>query len=120
MPNVHLPEQFELISFFGAEPVLRVPGVPWDYNGLTFEAGNESERIRCHIEMDVGAVSLQWWTDERQQGGIELKWVGDIRLEEKHSRYVLIFDWIAGNPDLSIELQVNPVSVRVVACPSKP
>jgi len=115
------PEDFELTSFFGVEPVLRVPGAPWDFNGLTFKAVRGVEQVHCHIEMDVGAVSIRWRSGDIERVAVEVKWVDSICLVRSITGEVLLVNGVAQNPDVSVELQLDPtVFVRVQARPKYP
>jgi len=115
------PEDFELTSFFGVEPDLRVPDAPWDFNGLTFKATRGVEQVSCHIEMDVGAVSIRWQSGDDERLALELKWVDSICLVRSTSGDALLMNGVAQNPDVRVELQLDPmVFVRVHVRPKHP
>lgn len=54
------PENAELIAFFGAEPELFAPEVPWEYNTLTFAATRDHDKISCVIVPELIVVELTW------------------------------------------------------------
>ena len=113
-----LPPDFELVGFFEVEPTLRVPGAPWAYNGLTFETLRGTHRIRCHLEMDVGSVSIEWLEGNVSRADITLKWVRSVRVVRSGGVEALIASDVSGNPDLAVELRLRPaVSLKVFAQP---
>jgi hypothetical protein len=116
-----LPPDFELVGFFEAEPVLRIPGAPWAYNGLTFDSLRGAHRIRCRLEMDVGSVSVLWLEGEVSRADVALKWVRSVDIVRSGGEEVLIASGISGNPDVSMELRLRPeISLKLVAQPKYP
>ncbi|ARN20636.1 hypothetical protein A4W93_12440 [Piscinibacter gummiphilus] len=71
--------------------------------------------------MDVGAVSIRWHSGDIERVAVELKWVDSISLFRSITGEVLLINGVAQNPDVSIELQLDPtVFVRVHARPKHP
>jgi hypothetical protein len=118
---MNIPADFELVSFFEAEPTLRVPNTPWEYNGLTFDAVRGNHRVQCHIEMDVGEVTIRWNEGTTQRAHISLKWVRLLSIDRIDGTEVMTATQVSGNPDLTVELRLRPeVSVTLVAKPKFP
>ena len=115
---MNLPPDFELVGFFEVEPTLRIPGAPWEYNGLTFESLRGVHLVRCRLEMDVGSVSVQWLEGDVSRADIALRWVHSVSLVRSGGVEVLVASGISGNPDVAMELRLRPeVSLKLVAQP---
>jgi hypothetical protein len=118
---MNIPADFELVGFFETEPILRIPGTPWEYNGLTFNAVRDNHRVQCHIETDVGAVTLRWSEGAIQRADVTLKWVGSLTIGRIQGIEVLVATQVSGNPDLTVELRLRPeVSIKLIAQPKFP
>jgi hypothetical protein len=116
-----LPPDFELVGFFEVEPTLRVPRAPWAYNGLTFESLRGAHLIRCHLELDVGAVSVRWTEGGVSRADVALKWVRSVTIVRSGGVEALVASDISGNPDVAMELRLRPeVSLKLVAQPKHP
>lgn len=54
----NFPEDYELIGFFDAEPVVLDPEVPWIYNTLEFSTNRNGIEIRARISPSYREVSV--------------------------------------------------------------
>ena len=99
------PRDWELMEFFGCEPSLLDPNVPWVYNLLRYESENGGDRVVCDIEPASEIVEIKWW-----QGGI-------LRLElGLHAVKSLTIDESSGAASLILELRnelASPVTFQV-------
>ena len=107
---MNLPPDFELVGFFEVEPALRVPGAPWTYNGLTFESFRGNHVIRCHLEMDVGSVSVQWLEGGVSRADVALKWVRSVAIVRSGGAEALIVSGGVATPMYRWSLDYAPRS----------
>jgi hypothetical protein len=61
-----------LLAFFGSEPGLLDPGLPWFYNQLTFIVEREGERVTCTIEPAEGQITVEWERHGDKVAGISV------------------------------------------------
>src|ERR1700680_1926271 len=54
------PADHELIHFFGAEPALLDPGIPWEYNTLAFSVERNRDQVTCVIVPALIVIELTW------------------------------------------------------------
>lgn len=113
-----LPEDFELLAFFGVEPTLRIPNAPWEYNGLTFDVSHGNQQLMVHLETDVGEFNVSLRENGEEVVHIELKWVGNIALRRDGNTEVLIAQHIHRVPDLFVE--IRRAKHLSIACIAKP
>jgi hypothetical protein len=53
------PADHELLAFFGAEPKILDPGVPWFYNTLDFEVERHGFLVQCRLAPSYGELNLR-------------------------------------------------------------
>jgi hypothetical protein len=61
------PAEHELVSLFQSAPKLLDPGVPWEYNHVTFETSLDDNRVVCDIEPANEHLRIRW-----EEAGVEL------------------------------------------------
>lgn len=61
------PPDHELLAFFGAEPTVLDPDVPWFYNTLEFEIERQGFLVQCRLAPAYGDIGVRL-----QLGGMEL------------------------------------------------
>jgi hypothetical protein len=67
-----LPPEHVLLAFFGSEPRLLDPGVPWFYNQLTFIVDRKGEHVTCTIQPAEGQITVQWERHGNEVAGISV------------------------------------------------
>ena len=53
------PEEHELIAFFGVEPALTDPDLPWIYNDVTFELEVEGRPLAATVNGGYGDLDIR-------------------------------------------------------------
>src|SRR5579859_4063689 len=86
---ITLPSAEELISFFGSEPHLADPGVPWAYNRVTFTCVLGEDRIQLAMSASYGEVHLVWRRLGQPHVELSLCEVAAVELEEVPSQACL-------------------------------
>ena len=77
-----VPEQWELTSFFEAEPEVADPEYAPLYSLLTFRTEVAPNfRIRCEIEIASEIVRIEWRQNDEQLLALDLHWVQTMALE---------------------------------------
>lgn len=54
------PGDDELVEFFGVNPVVQDPLVPWDFNTLTFTVDRDGDRLTCTIVPALIVIDMRW------------------------------------------------------------
>jgi hypothetical protein len=104
-----LPEDYELIAFFEAEPEILDPSVPWVHNTLTFTTVRGGIEVCCKISPSYGRIILSRKLAGEDILNIAVERMIDIRLESRDSKEIMLVSDGRGNELL---LQLKP-RVRV-------
>jgi hypothetical protein len=99
-----LPEDYELIAFFEAEPELLDPGAPWLYNTLTFAIVRGGLEICCRISPSYGQLTLRLKMAGEDLLNVDIGRVGGIRLESRDGREALLAT-VDGDNDFVLQLR---------------
>jgi hypothetical protein len=57
--NITFPADHELLAFFGADPKILDPNVPWFYNTLHFEVKREGIVVQCRLVPACGDIDVR-------------------------------------------------------------
>lgn len=101
------PEEWELLSFFEAEPKIMDRGVPWYYNQLVFETTRGDDHIRCVIEPGYEILKIVWWRGKQEAVSIDLHSVQSLRIITGQGRDCLIANF-RSSEILPMEFQLKP------------
>ncbi|HSZ91762.1 MAG TPA: hypothetical protein VK822_20575 [Acetobacteraceae bacterium] len=85
-----LPEDYELIAFFEAEPELLDPAVPGLYNTLTFVSVRGGLEVCCKISPSYGHLTLRLKMAGEDLPNVDIGCVDRIRLESRNGREALL------------------------------
>lgn len=84
------PEQLEFLEFFGAEPRLTDPGIPWAYNCLVFESRASLDVVRLEIEPASHVLRIVWSQAAVERLRLELNRVTGLVLEREEGQDTLV------------------------------
>jgi hypothetical protein len=114
---MRLPEQHELIGFFGSEPRLADLDVPWTYNRLTFSTEAGSDTIEVDVSPGFDHLRLLWRQDQATRLDLDLNNVEWLAVEETPP--CLVVGFAESLPLGELRLRLGPhVSVFWVIHPS--
>ncbi|HLS47073.1 MAG TPA: hypothetical protein VK012_01050 [Gemmatimonadales bacterium] len=106
------PDDAELREFFGSEPAVLDPAVPWDSNVLSFESMMGSDVLECVIEPAWHTLAVRWVRDGRELVYLDLERVTGLEVDRYRGRDSLV---VRFEPALSrgqVRIQLRP-SVHV-------
>ena len=106
---MQLPEPYELIAFFEAEPTFQDPQQPWTYNTVTFWAtlSVPEDQFKFELSPSYGHVKMFWRYGEAHRLALDLNQVENIRVDEDGRSLVVEFS--QSLPLGHLRLRLRPV-----------
>jgi hypothetical protein len=88
---MRVPEPYELISFFGSEPVLADEGIPWVYKRVTFSVTHGVDQVILEVEASSGHLRVLWNQSGLKLLELLLNGVESLDIEDRESCLVVGF-----------------------------
>jgi hypothetical protein len=103
------PQDWQLIGFFGCEPTLLDPGIPWVYNRVTFQTERNGELVVCEIEPASEIMDITWSQSGKVRLELKLSWVRSLAVVESAATEALVAEFrYGGQYLLPLRLQLRP------------
>lgn len=102
------PEKHELIGFFGVDPTLTDPDLPWIYNDVSFELEVEDRPFTVTINGGYGDLDIQWGASGNAAISLTLREVQGLRVVGEHGSEWLVADFREAAPVGPLRLQITP------------
>jgi hypothetical protein len=100
------PDDADLAAFFGTEPALMDPGIPWEYNTLTFTVRRASDSVTCVIVPALIVVELTWTREREEIIRVTVAEIERVHIASENGGAVLAAA-TAGNA-LALRLRLDP------------
>jgi hypothetical protein len=106
--GIQLPQDWELIGFFEAEPRLTYDDEPWCYNEVVFETHRNGNVIECAISPSYGELKLIWLRDEQKLVELDLCFANRLTVHSEHGCESIQIDFDSEKYLLPLILQLKP------------
>lgn len=109
-PGIRLPQDWELIGFFEAEPILadKSNDYGWQYNTLTFVTGRGEDEVTCTIQPSYGELAIAWARSGKKLVELNTVFAERIRLEKEGDAERMRVDYLESTKLLELVLQLKP------------
>src|SRR5262245_54094749 len=107
MPNT-FPDDHELLAFFGTEPKVLDPNVPWFYNTLEFEVEREGIAVRCRLAPAYGQIEVRLLSGATELVRLDIRSFKTLRLYTTSQWEVLIAIFDRGQEEETFGLMLKP------------
>ena len=104
----NFPADHELLAFFGAEPKVLDPNVPWFYNTLDFEVEHQGFVVQCRLAPAYGDVDARLRFGEMELARFELQSFKSLRLYMKAEGEILVATFDRGQGEETFSLMLKP------------
>jgi hypothetical protein len=102
------PEEHELVGFFGVEPTLTDPDLPWMYNDATFRIEVEGRPFEATINGGYGDLDIRWGAPGEAAISLTLRDVQGLRVERSGNHEWLVANFREALSLAPLRLQVAP------------
>lgn len=102
------PDEHELIGFFGVEPTLTDPDLPWIYNDVTFEVEVEDRPFKATVNGGYGELDIRWGASGKAAVSLTLREVQGLRVAREHGSEWLVADFRETAALSPLRLQIAP------------
>ncbi len=106
LPN--FPEDHELFAFFGTEPKVRDPDIPWFYNTLEFEVERQGVLVQCRLSPSYGKVSVRLQQGSQELVRLHLQSFKSLSLIMKAEGEILVATFDRGLGEETFSLMLKP------------
>jgi hypothetical protein len=84
------PENYELLSFFEAEPTILDPGAPWLYNTLDFATTRDGIEVHARIVPSYGDLTIRLILADHELARFVLRQAEALRIICEKQRELLV------------------------------
>jgi hypothetical protein len=102
----NFPADHELLAFFGVEPKILDPNVPWLYNTLDFEVERQGFVVQCRLA--DGDIDARLHFGEMELARFELQCFNSLRLYVKAEGEILVATFDRGQGEETFSLMLKP------------
>jgi hypothetical protein len=90
MQRNDFPADHELLAFFGAEPKVLDPDLPWFYNTLDFEVERQGFVVQCSLAPSYGDIDVRLLLGEMELARFKLLSSKSLKLYVKAEGEILV------------------------------
>jgi hypothetical protein len=104
----NFPADHELLAFFGAEPRVLDPNVPWFYNTLDFEVVREGFVVQCKLAPAYGHIEVRLHLAGTELTRLNLRSFKSLRLYMNAEEEILVATFDRGQGEETFGLMLKP------------
>jgi hypothetical protein len=106
--NIAFPADHELLAFFGADPKILDPNVPWFYNTLHFEVKREGIVVQCRLVPACGEIDVRLHVGGTELARLNLRSFKALRLYMTAEEEILVATFDREHTEESFSLMLKP------------